>query len=51
MISRTGPTTAALTVNLTIAGTATNGTDYNTIARTVNDSRRSHFGQHRRDGP
>lgn len=35
VISRTGPTTAALTVNLTIAGTATNGTDYNTIARTV----------------
>jgi V8-like Glu-specific endopeptidase len=35
IISRTGPTTASLTVNLTIAGTATNGTDFNTIARTV----------------
>jgi len=35
VISRTGPTTASLTVNLTIAGTATNGTDYNTIAKTV----------------
>lgn len=34
-ISRTGATTAALTVTLTISGTATNGTDYNSIATTV----------------
>ena len=34
-ITRTGTTVSALTVNLTIAGTATNGTDYATIASTV----------------
>lgn len=32
MISRTGSTTAALTVSITISGTATNGTDYATLA-------------------
>jgi hypothetical protein len=34
-ISRDGPTDGALTVKLTIAGTATNGTDYTTIAATA----------------
>ena len=34
-VTRTAPTTSALTVNLTIAGTATNGTDYTTIPSTV----------------
>jgi hypothetical protein len=33
--SRTGPTTAALTVNFTVGGTATSGTDYNSIGTTV----------------
>jgi|688.fasta_scaffold28952_3 Ca2+-binding RTX toxin-like protein len=33
--TRTGPTTSALTVNYTIAGTATNGTDYATIGTSV----------------
>jgi hypothetical protein len=32
---RTGPTTSALTVNLAIGGTATNGTDYGTLATTA----------------
>lgn len=31
-ITRTGPTTSALTVNFTVGGTATNGTDYTLIA-------------------
>ncbi len=36
LVSRTGgSTTAALTVNLAISGTATNGTDYQTIPSTV----------------
>ena len=35
VISRTGPTTAALTVTLAMSGTATNGTDYNQISSTV----------------
>ncbi|MEP6667846.1 MAG: Calx-beta domain-containing protein, partial [Chthoniobacter sp.] len=34
-ITRTAPTSAALTVNLTITGTATNGTDYTTISSTA----------------
>ena len=34
-ISRSGPNTAALSVNLSLSGTATNGTDYATIASTV----------------
>jgi hypothetical protein len=34
-ISRTGSTAAALTVNLAVGGTATNGADYTTIANTV----------------
>jgi len=34
-ITRTAPTTASLTVNLSISGTATNGTDYTTIATTA----------------
>ena len=34
-ITRTGATTAALTVNLAITGTATNGTDYTTIPTTL----------------
>jgi subtilisin family serine protease/Ca2+-binding RTX toxin-like protein len=34
-LSRTGATTSALTVNLTVSGTATNGSDYSTIAATA----------------
>lgn len=34
-VTRTAPTTGTLTVNLTIAGTATNTTDYATVATTV----------------
>jgi hypothetical protein len=34
-ISRTGPTTEALTVDITVSGTATNGTDYDTINDSV----------------
>jgi Ca2+-binding RTX toxin-like protein len=34
-LTRTGATTSALTVNYTIAGTATNGTDYATIGTSV----------------
>jgi hypothetical protein len=34
-VTRTGSTAAALTVNLTVGGTATNGVDYTTIANTV----------------
>ncbi len=34
-IARTAPTTGALTVNLTVTGNATNGTDYPSIAATV----------------
>ncbi len=34
-LTRTGPTTSALTVNIQMSGTATNGTDYSTIATTV----------------
>jgi hypothetical protein len=34
-ITRTGATTSALTVNYTIAGTATNGTDYNNLTGTA----------------
>lgn len=34
-ITRTGSTTSALTVNITMSGTATNGTDYNAIPTTV----------------
>ncbi|WP_308411274.1 Calx-beta domain-containing protein, partial [Cylindrospermopsis raciborskii] len=30
-LTRTGPTTSALTVNIAISGTASNGTDYSTI--------------------
>ncbi len=33
--SRTGPTTAALTVNFTVGGTATSGTDYTSLGATV----------------
>ena len=35
IISRTGPTTSALTVTLAMSGSATNGTDYNQIPTTV----------------
>lgn len=34
-VSRTGPTTETLTVNYTIGGTATNGTDYATIPTSI----------------
>lgn len=34
-LSRTGSTTTALTVNYTIAGTATNGSDYNQLSNSV----------------
>lgn len=34
-VTRTAPTNVALTVNLTIAGTATNSTDYATVATSV----------------
>jgi hypothetical protein len=34
-VSRSGSTTAALTVNVALTGTAANGSDYNTIASTV----------------
>ena len=34
-VSRTGATTAALTVNYTLGGTATNGADYNLLSGTV----------------
>ena len=34
-VTRTGPTTTALTVKLTITGTAVNGTDYTSIPTTV----------------
>jgi subtilisin-like proprotein convertase family protein len=34
-LSRTGPTTSALTVNVALSGTATNGTDYATIPTSV----------------
>ncbi|WP_413176352.1 Calx-beta domain-containing protein [Anabaena azotica] len=34
-LTRTGNKSAALTVNYTVAGTATNGTDYNTLTKTV----------------
>ena len=34
-VSRTGSTTAALTVNYTVSGTATNGTDYQTLTGSV----------------
>src|SRR4030095_16246429 len=34
-VSRTGSTTAALTVNYTVGGTATNGTDYQTLSGSV----------------
>ncbi|MEJ1962623.1 MAG: Calx-beta domain-containing protein [Gammaproteobacteria bacterium] len=34
-VTRTGTTAAALTVNLVLSGTATNGVDYQTIANTV----------------
>ncbi|MGM3308239.1 Calx-beta domain-containing protein [Anabaena sp. WFMT] len=34
-LTRTGNKTAALTVNYTVAGTATNGTDYNTLTKSV----------------
>jgi hypothetical protein len=33
--SRTGSTSASLTINYTVSGTATNGTDYNTITSSV----------------
>ncbi len=35
-VTRTAPTNVTLAVNLTISGTATNGTDYTTIGATVN---------------
>jgi hypothetical protein len=35
-VSRTGDTSSALTVNYTIAGTAINGTDYQSLSGTVN---------------
>ena len=35
IVSRTGPTTLALTVTLAMSGSATNGTDYNQIPSTV----------------
>ncbi|BAZ80882.1 putative peptidase [Sphaerospermopsis kisseleviana NIES-73] len=34
-LTRTGPTTSSLTVNVALTGTATNGTDYTTIPTTV----------------
>ncbi|WP_016950397.1 Calx-beta domain-containing protein [Anabaena sp. PCC 7108] len=34
-LTRTGSTTSSLTVNYTVAGTATNGTDYNTLSKTA----------------
>jgi|GEM_PF-1077339 len=34
-LTRTGPVTSALTVNLTLTGTATNGTDYTSIPSTA----------------
>ena len=34
-LTRTGPTTSSLTVNVSLSGTATNGTDYTTIPSTV----------------
>jgi subtilisin family serine protease/Ca2+-binding RTX toxin-like protein len=34
-LTRTGPTTSSLTVNVALSGTATNGTDYTTIPTTV----------------
>jgi subtilisin family serine protease/Ca2+-binding RTX toxin-like protein len=34
-LTRTGPTTSSLTVNVSLTGTATNGTDYTTIPNTV----------------
>ena len=34
-LTRTGPTTSSLTVNVGLTGTATNGTDYTTIPNTV----------------
>jgi subtilisin family serine protease/subtilisin-like proprotein convertase family protein len=34
-LTRTGPTTSALTVNVAMSGTATNGTDYTAIPTTV----------------
>jgi len=34
-LSRTGPTTSALTIPLSITGTATNGTDYTTIPTSI----------------
>ncbi|QSV65196.1 MAG: S8 family serine peptidase [Dolichospermum sp. DL01] len=34
-LTRTGPTTSSLTVNVALTGTATNGTDYTTIPNTV----------------
>ncbi|MFN5593426.1 MAG: beta strand repeat-containing protein, partial [Aphanizomenon sp.] len=34
-LTRTGPTTSSLTVNVGLTGTATNGTDYTTIPTTV----------------
>ncbi len=34
-LTRTGPTTSALTVNIQMSGTATNGTDYSNIATTA----------------
>lgn len=35
ILSRTGPTVSAITVNLTRSGSATNGTDYSSIAATA----------------
>lgn len=37
-ITRTAPTTGSLTVNLSISGTATNGTDYATVSTSVSFS-------------
>ena len=37
-VSRTGSTAAALTVNYTVSGTATNGTDYQTLTGDCDDS-------------
>jgi serralysin len=34
-VSRTGPTASALAVKYTVGGTATNGTDYNSLSGTV----------------
>ncbi|MFM6669269.1 MAG: Calx-beta domain-containing protein, partial [Dolichospermum sp.] len=34
-LTRTGSTASALTVNIAMSGTATNGTDYGTISNTV----------------